>query len=102
IMQSADGFAEASAVDAACGAGTCTVSLIYDQSGKANDLPVAKRGLTNGGMYAGMDDFETPIAANAKLMVGGHSVYSLYMDARQGYRITRAGAGVPTGKASQG
>jgi non-reducing end alpha-L-arabinofuranosidase len=102
IMASASGFAEAATVDAACGTGTCTVSLLYDQSGRANHLPVAKRGLSNGGMYAAMDDFETVISATGKLMVGGHSVYSLYMAARQGYRLTREGDGVPLGRASQG
>ena len=102
IMQT-DGFALAATVDAACGSGTCTVSLIYDQSGRDNHLPVAKRGRTDGGMYAGMDDFETVInVAQAKLNVGGKAVYSLYMAARQGYRQTSEGDGVPLGKESQG
>jgi hypothetical protein len=103
IAASADGFAEAATVDAACGNTTCTVSLLYDQSGRGNHLPVAKAGLSNGGMYAAMDDFETVInASSAALNVGGHRVYSLYMAARQGYRLTRAGDGVPLGRASQG
>jgi len=103
IAASADGFAEAAAVDAACGGTTCTVSLLYDQSGRANHLPVAKRGRSDGGPTAAMDDFETVInASTAALNVGGHRVYSLYMAARQGYRLTQPGAGVPLGRASQG
>jgi non-reducing end alpha-L-arabinofuranosidase len=103
IAASADGFALAATVDAACGSGTCTVSLLYDQSGRGNHLPVAKRGLSNGGQWAAMDDFETVINTNnARLNVGGRSVYSLYMDIRQGYRLTREGDGVPLGRASQG
>jgi non-reducing end alpha-L-arabinofuranosidase len=103
IMQSADGFALKSAVDAACGAGICTVSLLYDQSGRGNHLPVAKRGLSNGGEFADEDDFETTInVAAAGLKVGGRDVYSLYMAARQGYRLTEEGDGVPLGRASQG
>jgi hypothetical protein len=102
IMQDADGYALASAVDAVCANTTCTVSLLYDQSGRANHLPVAKAGLSNGGMYADEDDFETVIASAGALNVSGKRVYSLRMAARQGYRLTRAGAGVPLGRASQG
>jgi non-reducing end alpha-L-arabinofuranosidase len=103
IMQDASGFALKSAVDAACGAGICTVSLIYDQSGRGNDLPVAKRGRSDGGMYAAMDDFETTInAAQATETIAGRQVYSLRMAARQGYRQTRAGAGIPLHEEAQG
>ena len=45
IGQTTDGFADAAAVDAACAGTICTVSLLYDQSGKGNHLPVAKKGL---------------------------------------------------------
>jgi non-reducing end alpha-L-arabinofuranosidase len=103
IMQDADGFALKSAVDAACAGTTCTVSLLYDQSGRENHLKVAKRGLTNGGMYAAMDDFETEIdVSQAAIKAGGKDVYSLYMAARQGYRQTVAGDGVPLEEEPQG
>lgn len=101
IPQNAEGFADKAAVDTACGATTCTVSKLYDQSGRGNDLTVAKAGLTNGGMYAGMDDFETS-ATKGGMSVGGHDVYSLYMEARQGYRLTARGDGVPYDKEPQG
>jgi hypothetical protein len=107
IMQSPDGFALKSAVDAACANTTCTVSLLYDQSGKGNHLPVAKKGLSNGGEFADDDDFETIISgagapAQGALNVGGNPVYSLRMAARQGYRLTKAGAGVPLNEEAQG
>ena len=102
IMQSADGFALSSAVDEVCANTTCTVSLLYDQSGHGNNLPVAKKGRSEGGMYSDQDDFETVISSQGALNVGGKRVYSLFMAARQGYRQTRAGDGVPLGKASQG
>jgi len=35
-------------------------------------------------------------------MINGHKVYSLYMAAREGYRIMKVGNKVPTGSASQG
>lgn len=102
IMQSPDGFALKSAVDAACGSTTCTVSLLYDQSGRNNHLPVAKKGRSDGGQYAAMDDFETVLSNQGVLKVGGKDVYSLRMAARQGYRQTKAGAGVPLNEESQG
>jgi len=101
IGQTADGFADAAAVDAACAGTICTVSLLYDQSGRGSHLPVAKKGIPFGGPYAAMDDFESS-ATKESLMVGGHRVYALYMEARQGYRLARAGDGMPRAKEQQG
>ena len=100
IPQLADGFADTATQDAFCTT-TCTVSLLYDHSGNGNNLGVAKKGLSAGGMYSASDDFES--AANkGMMMIGGHKVYSLYMNAREGYRIMTKGKNVPTGSASQG
>jgi hypothetical protein len=101
IAMTADGFADKAAVDAACGSTVCTVAKLYDQSGKGNDITVAKGGLTNGGEYADDDDFET-IATKGAIKVGGRDVYALYMEARQGYRQTMAGAGMALGDDPQG
>ena len=101
IGVTADGFADTAAQDAFCSGSVCTFSLLYDQSGNGNDLSVAKKGLSNGGAYAGMDDFESS-ATKGMLMVGGHKVYSLYMAAREGYRIMTKGHNVPLGTASEG
>jgi len=94
IGQTADGFADAAAVDAACAGTICTVSLLYDQSGKGSHLSVAKKGILAGGANAAMDDFESS-ATRESLTVGGHKVYSLYMEPRQGYRLARRGDGIP-------
>ena len=101
IGQTPDGFADAAAVDAACAGTICTVSLLYDQSGKGSHLPVAKAGTTFGGPYAAMDDFESSATKEA-LIVGGHRVYSLYMEPRQGYRLPRRGDGMPRAGQPQG
>jgi non-reducing end alpha-L-arabinofuranosidase len=101
IGQTADGFADAAAQDAVCQNTFCTISLMYDQSGRGNDLPVAKAGLSNGGQWAAMDDFESKADEDPR-MVGGHKVYTLYMEARQGYRMTTRGDGVPRGQEPQG
>lgn len=101
IGQTADGFADAAAQDAVCQNTFCTISLMYDQSGRGNDLPVAKAGLSNGGEWADDDDFESQADADER-MVGGHRVYTLYMEARQGYRLTSPGDGVPVDQEPQG
>jgi non-reducing end alpha-L-arabinofuranosidase len=103
IPQTADGFADPTVQQQRCPLGTiCTVALLYDQSGRGNHMPVAKGGQDAGGDYAALDDFETVMDARAALTVGGHPVYSLFMQARQGYRLTAPGNGVPVDQEAQG
>jgi len=103
IMQTADGYADIAALEAHCMGSTCTVSLLYDQSGNGNNLGVAKKGLSAGGMYSAMDDFESS-ATKGAVTAGGHKVYPLYMAAREGYRtkLNEKGKNMPLGSAAQG
>jgi len=101
IMQTADGFADTAAQDAFCGATICTISRLYDQSGNGNHIGPAKKGNTAGGANGAKDDYESS-ATKGSMMVGGHKVYSLYMEAVQGYRLMAVGKNMPTGTASQG
>jgi Alpha-L-arabinofuranosidase B, catalytic len=101
IGTTADGFADTATQDTFCSGTTCTISVLYDQSGNNNHLKVAPAGLSGGGTYAAMPDFESS-ATKGALMVGGHKVYSLYMNAREGYRLTAAGKGMPLGNTAQG
>jgi hypothetical protein len=96
-----DGYADTATQDTFCNGSVCTVSILYDQSGNGNNLKVAPAGLSNGGTYAGMPDFESS-ATKGMLTVSGHKVYSLYMNAREGYRLTAAGKGMPLGNKAQG
>jgi hypothetical protein len=96
-----NGVADAAAQDAFCGNQPCTVSTLYDQSGRGNHLTVAKGGSLNGGQFAAEDDFESNATAGP-LTVGGQGVYSLYMETRQGYRQAIAGNAVPLGQEAQG
>lgn len=102
----ADGFADSAAQDAFCGAGgtACTISKIYDQSGKGNDLIESPAGT-----YEPGPDYEVP--ASHAVMVGGHKVYSLYFPhppslpsgsapSGYGYRNNKT-TGMPTGTAAQ-
>jgi non-reducing end alpha-L-arabinofuranosidase len=101
VGQTEDGFADAATVEATCADTICTVSLLYDQSGNGNHLPVAKAGIIAGGPHAGTDDFESS-ATKGALTVGGHPVFSLYMEPRQGYRLPERGTGVPDREGEQG
>jgi hypothetical protein len=94
----AGGFADGAAQDAFCGTDTCTVSKLYDQSGKGNDLKVAPAGCYTG--TASEPDWESD-AKKRSLNISGHKVYALYMVAHEGYR-NNTGSGMPTGSASQG
>ena len=71
IGATADGFADSASQDAFCGTETCTFSVLYDQSGKGNDLTQSPAG-----EYEPGPDYEVP--ATHSVMVGGHKVYSAY------------------------
>lgn len=98
---SVDGFGDAAAQDAFCGTATCTVSKLYDQSGNGNDLPLAPKGDVHKDGSADLPNFESS-ATKGPIMAGGRKVYSLYMDKREGYRLTVRGKNVPLGTAAQG
>jgi len=97
----ADGFADTATQDTFCSGSICTFSLLYDQSGNGNNLKVAPAGLSGGGTYAAMPDWESS-ATKDSLTLSGHKVYALYMNAREGYRLTAVGKGMPTGAKAQG
>ncbi len=60
-----------------CSGTTCTITIIYDQSGKGNNLTIEA---ANGKQDSGTN------AAALPLTVGGHKVYGLYVSAGVGYR----------------
>ena len=103
ILPGADGFVDTATVDAACGTGYCTVSVLYDHSGNGNDIKRAPKGSTAGGASGAEDDYES-IATNGQVTAGGHKVYSLYMNKHEGYRVQTGvkGKNVPTGSQPQG
>jgi hypothetical protein len=95
----ADGFADGAAQDTACGtSGACTVSILYDQSGRGNNLKVAPAGCYSG--TASEPDYESN-AKGRSLNASGHKVYALYTIAHDGYR-NNAPSGVPTEIQPQG
>jgi hypothetical protein len=99
----ADGFADTATQDTFCSGSTCTFSILYDQSGNGNNLMRGSPGPTGNGTRSGDDDYESS-ATTGKLTVGGHEVYSLYMNEYEGYRTALGvvGKNVPTGNTAQG
>jgi non-reducing end alpha-L-arabinofuranosidase len=75
----AGGYANAAAQDAFCAGTSCTITEIYDQSSRGNNLTIEGPG-GQGGQDHGAN------AAALPLTVGGHKVYGLYVTAGVGYR----------------
>jgi len=90
IGVTADGFADSAAQDTFCGVDACTISIIYDQSGKGNHLTKAPAGMAK----------KTPDnEANAKavsITISGHKVYGVHIVQGVGYRNNTA-VGTATG-----
>jgi hypothetical protein len=78
IGMTADGYADTTTQDNFCSGTTCTVSILYDQSGNQNDLQRGSAGPTGNGNRSGYDDYEA-VATNFSITAGGHKVYALYM-----------------------
>jgi hypothetical protein len=97
-IAAAGGYADAAAQDAFLGSAAGTISILYDQSGKANHLIKAPAGCYTG--TASQPDNESN-AKGRSLTVGGHKVYALYMIPQDGYRNNKATA-MPTGSAAEG
>jgi hypothetical protein len=94
----AGGFADGPAQDTFCGTETCTISKLYDQSGRANHLTVAPAGCYTG--TASEADYESN-AKGKTFNISGHKVYGLFMNPHDGYR-NNTGTGMPTGTQAQG
>ncbi|HVX45347.1 MAG TPA: arabinofuranosidase catalytic domain-containing protein [Mycobacteriales bacterium] len=73
------GYADARTQDLFCAHTTCTVTLIYDQTPRHNDLSIAGPG-TAGGQDKGA------VATALPITVAGHKAYGLYLPEQTGYR----------------
>jgi hypothetical protein len=90
------GFADAAAQDAFCAGTMCVVTVVYDQSGRGNHLEYQGQGSSVGGQ-------DKPASATSEsLMVGGHKVYSLYINPGNSYWRDGHATGIPTGSAPEG
>lgn len=74
------GFADSKTQDDFCAGTTCTISILYDQSGKGNHLTAAPAG----GAVKSPD--KRVVATDEKLVVDGHTVYGMKFKGGMGYR----------------
>ena len=91
----AGGYANAAAQDAFCNSTTCVITVIYDQSGRGNNLTQAPAG----GAAGGPDNLANATAAPTTL--NGHRAYGVYIAAGTGYRDNSTN-GIATGNAPEG
>jgi uncharacterized repeat protein (TIGR02543 family) len=80
----AGGFADTATQDSFCsGSSSCVISIIYDQSGKGNHLPIA-------GWSTYMSSGKGSNAADGKTTVGGHTVHGIYVTSNSNYVQNKA------------
>ncbi|HZL21275.1 MAG TPA: arabinofuranosidase catalytic domain-containing protein [Polyangia bacterium] len=92
------GLADTATQDTFCAGTTCTITMVYDQSGHGNFVEAETPDSTVGG-HTGMTASN---ATQEALTLGGHKVYSLYMKTSQAYWRDGSKSGMPTGSAPQG
>ncbi|MEU5088421.1 arabinofuranosidase catalytic domain-containing protein [Streptomyces sp. NPDC021356] len=78
-LLSRGGYADAATQDAFCAGTTCTVSIVYDQTARHNDLTVAGPG-TAGPQNSGAVADALPVS------IAGHRAYGLHLPKKTGYR----------------
>src|SRR3954447_3672403 len=92
---SAGGYADAAAQDSFCAGTTCLITVIYDQSGRNNNLTQAPAG----GAAGGPDNLANATAA--PITVAGHKAYGVYVAPGTGYRNDHTN-GIATGDNPEG
>jgi hypothetical protein len=98
-LLSPGGFAKAATQDSFCANTTCVITVIYDQSGKGNNLTQAPPGGFNGPAAGGYDNLANATAAPTT--VGGHKAYGVFVAAGTGYRNNHT-TGIATGDQPEG
>ncbi|MEV6041820.1 arabinofuranosidase catalytic domain-containing protein, partial [Nonomuraea sp. NPDC052116] len=83
-LLSAGGYANAATQDSFCARTTCVITVIYDQSGRGNNLTQAPPGGFSGPAPGGYDNLA--VATAAPTMVGGHKAYGVFVAPGTGYR----------------
>ena len=88
IGADAGGFANADAQDTFCANTYCWITVIYDQSGKHNNLTQPPRGGFSGPAMGGYDNI--PVADMAPITIMGHKVYGVFIEPGMGLRVDDA------------
>jgi non-reducing end alpha-L-arabinofuranosidase len=91
------GAADAAGQDSFCTGTTCVVTVVYDQSGRGNDL-----WYQGSSVVPGSPQSSPAVATTESLTVGGAKAYSLYIKPGNSYWRDGHLTGVPTGSAPEG
>ncbi|MFG1677031.1 arabinofuranosidase catalytic domain-containing protein [Micromonospora sp. NPDC049282] len=94
---SAGGYADAAGQDAFCGGTTCVITVVYDQSGRGNDL-----WYQGSAQVPGSTSSRPATATSESLTVGGARAYSLYINPGNSYWRDGHLTGIPTDSAPEG
>ncbi|MGV9212253.1 arabinofuranosidase catalytic domain-containing protein [Micromonospora sp. RB23] len=92
---STGGRANSATQDSFCANTTCVITVIYDQSGRGNNLGYQGAGGIGGAV-------QPAVATRESLTVGGNKVYSLYINGNSSYWRDGHLTGIPTGAAPEG
>jgi len=97
LTLSAGGIADTAPQDTFCSGSTCVVTVLYDQSGKGNDM------WYQGSEQVPASTSSSPSKATTEsLNVGGRKVYSLYINAGNCYWHDGSKSGLATGAQPEG
>ncbi|MER6982121.1 alpha-L-arabinofuranosidase B [Streptomyces carpinensis] len=96
---STGGYADAAAQDSFCAATSCLITVVYDQSGRGNNLTQAPPGGFSGPAAGGYDNLAE--ASAAPVTVGGHKAYGVFIAPGTGYRDNNT-TGIATGDQPEG
>jgi non-reducing end alpha-L-arabinofuranosidase len=91
------GTADAASQDSFCAGTTCVITVLYDQSGRGNDL-----WYQGSSAVPGSPQSSPAVATTESLTVGGAKAYSLYIKPGNSYWRDGHLTGVPTGSAPEG
>jgi hypothetical protein len=93
----AGGTANAATQDSFCAGTSCVITVVYDQSGRGNDL-----WYQGSSQVPGSSQSRPANATAESLMIGGNKAYSLYVNPGNSYWRDGHLTGVPTGSAPEG
>jgi hypothetical protein len=93
----AGGTANAATQDSFCAGTTCVITVVYDQSGRGNDL-----WYQGSSVVPGSSQSSPARATTESLTVGGSKAYSLFINPGNSYWRDGHLTGVPTGSSPEG
>jgi hypothetical protein len=91
------GGADAASQDSFCSGTRCVITVVYDQSGRGNDL-----WYQGSSVVPGSPQSSPAVATTESLSIGGAKAYSLYINPGNSYWRNGSSSGIPTGSSPEG